>query len=449
MRFRGGWVLLLIVIFARCGIATPTITPAQLDQIHADIQAALVMFDITGAAFTLVWPDGVYTAGFGSTHAQTITAVAPDSRFAVASAIKPIATAWIHQQLIANHLSWQTRLADLWPRLDLGAAGDLTLSDIIGQTSGYPRDDWVWIGRDLSPHDLALHLRESAPIAPTGRLFTYHNVLFALALRGVENHTGTSFMFNPATVTGHERTLSGDILPVEASPPSHSVMSVVLDAGLSANDAAGLLKMLLAQPNLFNTPTISASGAACCPLGSDIRYGRGLFIENYHGLTLWLHDGEGIGFTSVILLDPARRVGIFIVANHGQADAFIHAVRYHVLERLYGLPPTASSILHPHWERDMATQRAMAHRAIAPQPADMAFMGDYGSDTRLDWDSRQGLTLQRGHFVWRLRTLAAGYAVFDHGPMIGQSVDLVCADGQRRIVSGQTVLGIGTPCRNP
>jgi CubicO group peptidase (beta-lactamase class C family) len=439
--------LLIVWVFILSGcrvVGHLDISLAQ--QIELDIQAALGIFDIPGAAFALVWPDGIYTAGLGFADLTSRQPVTSESHFAVASMIKPVAGAWIADQLRVANLTWETRLQNLWPTLDLGIAGDVTIAQAIHQTSGYLRDDWVWIGRDLSVEDLAVLVRQSMPIAPAGQVFTYNNVLFALTLRGIEAYTGAPFPIFSPDVTGYDRSLDGELIPLTDNVRQAGMMSVILEAGISATDAVTMLTTLLDDENVFAAQTTNAVGAECCPLGADVRYGRAIFVEQYMGVTLWLHDGDGLGFTSVMVLDPASKIGIFITANRGGADDFIHAVRYSIIERSYGIVPTAMTVMRERWERDVVAQQDLALRAILPPESDSAFVGDYETDMGLTWMTQRGLTLYRGSFSWRLRSLAPSYAVFDHGPLIGHSVDLVCVDRRRRIVSGEIILGIGDKC---
>lgn len=446
MSLKRGFVFWLIITLVGCGQPVGKLTPSLATQLHRDIQAALDTFEITGAAFALVWPEGEYTAGFGVADVHTGEPITTDSRFAVASAIKPLAGAWIAARLDGGDLTWDTPLSALWPEVDLGTAGTVTLQQAVHQTSGFPRDDWAWLGRDLAVKDLASLVRQSSPILPVGHHFTYHNILFVLALRGVEAQTDSVFPIFTPTVTGHDRGLDGRLISLPMQSHQHRAMSVVLDAGVSASDAVNILRLLLADEGIFNAGTVLATGAACCPLGTMVRYGRGIFIEQYAGVTLWVHDGEGIGFSSAVMLDPVSKIGFFIMANRGNADEFIHAMRYLVIERAYGLAPSGVVAMQNHWEREKLTQQALINQAILPVESDGQFAGNYQPDMVLAWESQNGLTLHRGQFSWRLRALNTGQLIFDHGPLIGQFVDLVCANHQRRIVSGQSVLGIGDKC---
>jgi len=440
-------VLLLVVwLLTSCGGGVGVLNDAKAESLALEIEAALAEFDVPGAAFALVWPDGEYMAGFGVADIAGRQPVTPDSRFAVASAIKPAAALWIDERVQSGAIRWDMPLSKLWPELDLGDAGAITLAQAVGQTSGYPREDWAWIGRELSAADLAALMRESAPVASAGRVFTYHNVVFALALRGVEAYTGETFPIYPPDVTGYDRALDGRLIPLSETAHQAGAMSVILDAGLSASESIEMIRALLADDSLFTAETVSAAGAACCPLGAGVRYGRGMFTEQYAGVRVWLHDGDGLGYTAAIMLDPAAGIGVFIAANRGNADEFIHALRYAVIEYAYGFMPSGAVAMRDRWAREAASQRDLARRAIPPIDSDSAFAGDYRSDLRLGWDAENGLTVYRGVFTWRLRSLAPGYAVVDHGSLIGQAIDLVCVGGVRRIVSSGTVLGEGDSC---
>lgn len=423
---------------------------AMFDQTDAarmirEVEAALAVFDVPGAALAVVWPGGEYAGGFGLSDPASGQSVTPDSRFAVASAIKPLAAAWVEAQVRAGVVTWETTLGDLWPDLALGDAATLTLTDMVYQRSGYPREDWPWLGRDLSPAALADALRTAQPIAPRGRAFTYHNVLFALMLRGLEQRTGRAFPVTPVDVTGHDRALDGRLIPVSPSARQPGMMSVVLDAGLSASEAVPMLRALLADPHLTEGRTVAADRAACCPLGTGVRYGRGVFRENYGGVMVWTHDGYGIGTTTAVMLDPAAGFGLFITANRSGASEFVHAVRYLALEYAYDLEPTALAALSAEWARTRDAHSALAARALPHQP-DPALLGEYSGAVQVVAAPSGEMFLLRGVYGWALLPLDDGQAVFASGPIIGQTLDGVCVEGVRRLVSGGAVLAQGGVC---
>lgn len=434
------WVLVLTGCSGR-GVFDQT----DATRLIREIEAALAVFDVPGAAVTVVWPGGEYAAGFGLSDPASGQAVTPESRFAVASAIKPLAAAWVEAQVRAGTVTWETTLGALWPGLALGDAATLTLTDVLYQRTGYPREDWPWLGRDLSPAALADALRATQPIAPRGRDFTYNNVLFTLALRGLERQTGRAFPVSPADVTGHDRALDGRLIPVSTSARQPGVMSVVLDAGLSASEAVPMLRALLADPNLTEGRTVAADRAACCPLGTGVRYGRGVFREQYNGVMVWTHDGYGIGTTAAVMLDPAAGFGLFIAANRSGASEFVHAVRYLALEYAYDLEPTAVAALAAEWARTREAQFALAARAKPHQP-DPALLGEYSDDVQVVAAPNGEMFLLRGVYGWALLPLDAGQALFASGPLIGQTLDGVCVEGVRRLVSGGSVLAQGGAC---
>ncbi|MCU0464566.1 MAG: beta-lactamase family protein [Anaerolineae bacterium] len=435
-----GWALVLTGCSGRA-----TFDRHDAARLVGEVEAALAVFEVPGAALAVVWSDGEYSGGLGLSDPVTDQAVTSDSRFAVASAIKPLVAAWIEAQVSAGTVTWETTLGELWPDLALGDAATLSLIDVVYQRSGYPREDWLWLGRDLSPSALADALRTVLPIAPRGRTFTYHNVLFALALRGLKQRTGRAFPVNPPDVTGHDRALDGRLIPVSESARQPGVMSVVLEAGLSASEAVPMLRALLVAPNLTEGRTVAADWAACCPLGTGVRYGRGLFREQYGGVLIWIHDGYGIGSTAAVMLDPAAGFGLFIAANRSEASEFVHAVRYAALEYAYDLKPTAVAALTAQWARTRDAQFALAGRALPHRP-DPALLGEYSGGVQLVAAPSGDMSLLRGVYRWALLPLDEGQAVFASGPLIGQTLDGVCVEGVRRLVSGGAVLAQGGAC---
>lgn len=316
----------------------------SLDPLRAEIVADAEALALPGGAVVVVDHGETWVWAFGTSDADRQTAVDRDTLFSAGSVAKPLAAYWIDRQRFHTNLT----LGELWPELDLGSAGSITVAQALDQASGFARDDAAWIGRTLSPDDAAGVLREATPVAAPGERFTYNSVVFAFAVHGAARRLGVEIPWMPGsgpTATPHELTLTGDVLAVE--PFDHGMMSVAVDVHVSAAQLAALLPELSTWASDTGARRLSADAAerSCCPLGRSLRYANGWFIEQFEGYDVYSHQGSAIGGTAVVMVVPELGLGAAVLVNRDHAESFVHAVRYKIVLRALGRDSRQADVL--------------------------------------------------------------------------------------------------------
>jgi CubicO group peptidase (beta-lactamase class C family) len=103
-------------------------------------------------------------------------------------------------------------------------------------------------------------------------------------------------------------------------------------------------------------------------------YALGWFVQDYEGETVWMHTGSIDGMSAIIGLLPARRVGVYVLANLDHAE-LRHALMYKVFDLYNGKPPRDwSAELHAVYDsvarQARATEREReSRRATGTHPS--------------------------------------------------------------------------------
>jgi CubicO group peptidase (beta-lactamase class C family) len=115
---------------------SPTLTPELLADLDAMVPAAMITFDVPGAAIALM-QDGqfVYAKGFGVRNLTTGQPFTPDSVFRIASTIKSMTAMLVAMQVYAGLFEWDTPVQTIYPDFQLPTP-DLTSSITVRQLMG-------------------------------------------------------------------------------------------------------------------------------------------------------------------------------------------------------------------------------------------------------------------------------------------------------------------------
>lgn len=156
--------------------------------LQRQVQAAIDELVASGAEDGLqvaVLHDGrvVVDAVAGLADARTEEPVAPDTLFFAASTGKGVATSVAHVLVERGELSYDQRVADVWPEFGAHGKDDVTLRDVLLHAAGVPG---LW--PQIQPADLADWYRVCAFVAdqppwwPPGTQTGYHALTFGFVL---------------------------------------------------------------------------------------------------------------------------------------------------------------------------------------------------------------------------------------------------------------------------
>jgi len=339
---------------------TESLPPARVKQTIADYQRWLNRVAERHAVAGLVTAmviDGkvVYEGTIGYADAATKEPVTPETVFRLASLSKAFATAITGLLVDDGVLSWDTKLVDVLPYFklkDMQAASQATVSDILGQRLGLPRNTYDnMLEGDIPYEELVRKLDEVNLVCGVGQCYGYQNVAFGMISDVVLARTGDFFyrqvdkrIFYPLGMTTasygraalesskswarpHRATSRGWI-PFE---PSETYYRVAPAAGVNAS-LRDMEKWLIAQMgerqdvlptsllDTLHTPGVATpSELHATPWRrarlTDAHYALGWRVYEYGGETLVFHAGAVAGYRTMIGFFPKYHAGVVTLWN--------------------------------------------------------------------------------------------------------------------------------------
>src|SRR5579863_3049988 len=324
---------------------------------------------IPGAVLGIWADEREILAARGVLNRATRVRVSTDSVFQVGSITKLCSATMIMQLMDAGLLSLDTTVAQALPGLRLGTADlahQVTVAHLLTHTSGIDGDIFTDTGRGDDCVERYVGLLDRASSAfPPGSAYSYCNSGWVLLGRIIEVIDGRSWDASlaerlcaplelPQTVTlpedairhrvavGHRRggvpvrswglpRSVGPACLITAAP--HDLLTFArfhLDGGL-APDGKRLLSeasvTAMQQPRAA-IPDISTPGAAI---------GLGWRVYRWGGHTIIGHDGDTIGQSAYLRVDPRTRVAMCLLTNSGQSTSLKQAVFAEVFGTLVGV----------------------------------------------------------------------------------------------------------------
>jgi beta-lactamase class C len=342
----------------------------DFNRVEARAEALMHRRDMIGLGIAVV-EDGqlAFVKTYGETKADSGDKVLPTTLFRWASVSKGVAAtmaALLDQQ---HKLSLNDPVAK-WSRsirLPKGNEQVATLADAISHRLGIVKnayDDRLEEGID--PAEIRGSFGPLFPMCPPGTCFAYQNVGYDLIHEAIEKATGKSYdqaarslLFGPLGMTSASTTREGLItakswaqphngrrtLPVEESyyrvPAAGGVNSSIIDLGIWMRAQMGGAPSVLNQDLLFtlHVPRVQTPRRAQADYDQIQKggtYGLGFRQSDYEGHHLVGHRGAVSGYRSMILFDPAEKVGVAILWNSQSVKPTGMALE--ILDQYYGRP---------------------------------------------------------------------------------------------------------------
>jgi len=334
--------------------------------------------DAVAGLATAVVVDGkvVFEGTIGYANARTKQPVTPETVFRLASLSKAFATAITGLLVDDGKLDWTTRLIDVLPYFklkDMDSASRATISDILGQRLGLPRNTYDHMLEGDTPYEeLVRKLDEVDMVCGVGQCYGYQNVAFSMIGDVVYSRTGDFFyrlvdkrLFHPlgmATASYGRAALESSkswARPHHASSrgwvpfePNETYYRVAPAAGVNAS-LRDMEKWLIAQMGYrqdvlpdalldvlhapgISTPVELRSTPWRRARLKDAHYALGWRVYDYAGETLIYHAGAVAGYRTMIGFFPKYHAGVVTLWN--SAGPTPSGLMPMVLDELLGLP---------------------------------------------------------------------------------------------------------------
>ncbi|GJM12129.1 MAG: hypothetical protein DHS20C12_05320 [Pseudohongiella sp.] len=232
---------------------------------------------IPGVALAIVSREGImHMQTWGVRSIDTRLAVETDSVFRIASMSKTFAGASAALLVDQHYQSWDTKLTDLFPSMNLGtrrSSSDITLKHVVSHSTGLMPHSYSNLLDDGVSYD---RIKPSFPKIPTvckpGECYGYQNVVFSIIADVVEESTGNSY----------EEFIYEQIF----KPLGMVTASVGMDAYLESDDATqphrrsrGAWRTTSTNPAYYSVAPASGINASIFDMSMWVRANLGAFPE--------------------------------------------------------------------------------------------------------------------------------------------------------------------------
>ncbi len=354
---------------------------AMAADLRAFIADALEGLNVPGAAVAIV-QDGrvVFAEGFGTTGEGAVNA---DTVFLIASLSKSMTTLAMAQAVDEGVFTWDTPVVEVLPTFavaDPDVTQSITMENLVCACSGVPRRDFEIILNTLSAEEMIDSLATFEFFTDFGEAFQYSNQLVAAAgyltalARGGTLETLNedfadmleAFLFEPLGMTRSTLRMGDlDTLGNVAQPHGQSleglqrfdlsgeewVTSIAPSGGVwsTVNDMARYLLMEIGTGELGGVRVVSAENLAKTwqsqiQINATLEYGLGWILGEYAGNPLIFHDGNALGYTSVMGFLPEQGVGVVVLANAAYSP-LPNLAMTRALELIYDQPDETTAAL--------------------------------------------------------------------------------------------------------
>jgi CubicO group peptidase (beta-lactamase class C family) len=442
------------------------ITAGWLAEFTAYVEEARRHFGIPGAALTIVRDNQIVLAqGFGVRKLGENAPVTPETIFGIGSTSKAMNSMLLATLVEEGVLDWDQLVIEIWPDFRLSdqfAASQIRVRDLLNMSSGVPRSDLQWSGVGFTAEEVMMALEDLPVVAPRGQRFQYNNQMVAtggyiaaLAAGGEYGHLAEAYarllqervfepvgmdsaslsieaaQANPNHATPHDFTLAGEVLPTYF----HADPGLAPAGGINTN-VMDLARFLLTQLNRGTAPDGARVVSAAHLVETwqpqveafqDTAYALGWFVETYQDVELIWHDGDVLGFKSLLIFIPEARVGLALVTNRTISYGFSNTIRYRLVELLYGLKVEAGLQYKEQWTNFIgALPNIRAPLEASPEPAEVAaYLGQYSAGWQVEQRADGTLWTVRGPYQWQLLAAGNGQFIINNGFGITSELNFV------------------------
>ncbi len=403
------------------GRTANTMDASRLRLLETFLRDAMSRAQVPGAAIAIVAGNKVvFEKGFGVRELGKKAPISPKTLFMIGSTTKSLTTLMMAKLVDEGKFGWDTPASQILPSFALGDA-DVTRKVLMRHTvcacTGLPRQDLEFLFEyaNATPEDRIASMKSMKPTTGFGETFQYSNTMVAaggyiaahalaadkklgpayddamqLRVFGPLGMASTTVDFSRAQAREHASPhaenlkLETTAFPVRgeeavvAIRPAGAAWSTVGDMARylmlelsKGRDPKG--KVIVSETNLLKRrePQIKITDKES--------YGLGLFVENDHGIALVHHGGNNLGFTSDLYFMPEHGVGVVLLTNAGDANAFRDSVRRRVIELLFDAKEEAATALEFRLKRRRDSYaKELANVALEPELAwSKSLVGDY------------------------------------------------------------------------
>jgi CubicO group peptidase (beta-lactamase class C family) len=363
----------------------------ELDVLAAESMAE---WKVPGLAIAVVHNgETAFLKAYGQRDVEAGLPVTTRTQFTICSITKTFTATGLAMLVDEGRLDWAKPVRDYIPEFRLHdpiATDRITVRDLLCHHSGLPRHDWIWMPGGLSRAQMLAAMRYIEPSRDVRTDFQYNNLGYNAAAIVAERASGLGWEdFTRARLTeplGMSVTFTTEDLAAAddaAAPysmhrdqrqrtrlwPIHTTAAGAINTSITA--IADWMKFLLGEgefkgarllsPALvreLQAPRVHAGAPGFAEFGHS-HYGLGFGSFTYRGEPVVGHSGGWIGWSTLMRMMPARKLGVAVFSNLGGAPVPSILIN-HVFDRVCGNEPV------PWLDR----LRDLRRKALAQQEVD-------------------------------------------------------------------------------
>ncbi|MCR9180525.1 MAG: beta-lactamase family protein [Erythrobacteraceae bacterium] len=367
-------ILVIVSAFASYPAVAQDKTDHELDDLSDDITFMATKYGAPGVSVSVIADDKIiYTYTMGHADLETARPVEHETQFGIGSVVKSFTSALIGQLASEGKLDLDASPAEYVPGLEFGDAGlsrDLTIRNLLSQTSGLPNiDGSTTFFPPETQAELAPRLVNFPASCRVGDCWAYNNLNFIMLDMVAESVTGqskttliTERLFAPIGMAGSlsatEQFMASRNAAVGYVSRSGKMERTAVErlfgehAYATAPDMARWLGMWMSDGQTAEAkivPTDYAKQAlsmqaienGSVPDADEpniylFGYGYGWQIKSVEGNYAVHHGGNENGFSTHVMMVPAKNIGIVVLTNQ-QDSVLPYVVTDMIMRKMLGL----------------------------------------------------------------------------------------------------------------
>jgi CubicO group peptidase (beta-lactamase class C family) len=400
---------------------------ALISDLQKYVLALMKEYKVPGVAMVLVQGDKiVYARGMGVRDLETKAPVTTQTLFGIASTTKSMTAIMIASLVDEGIIAWDTPLTDILPSFALSnpeITKKMTFRHTLCMCSSVPEHkEAITVQYSEMTAEDVIEMMATVPLSGTfEHTFNYSTpmvavggYLAALADGGEYGDLMRAYadvmqerLFDPTGMTSSTFSIEEVVTSGDYATPYYSSLAGVkalppeLDGGIfmpmapggalwsTADDLGKYLIMLLNDgvaengKRVVSAENLSYLWQPQVAIDSQVSYGLGWYVEDYHGLTVIHHCGGSAGFSSELVVIPGLDIGFALLTNQmDQVKPIGRMTTYRLLEML-----TDSEQIYDQQVRERArdidkqllTLSLVTRKTVDPDKI-APFLGSYHND---------------------------------------------------------------------
>jgi CubicO group peptidase (beta-lactamase class C family) len=449
-------LLMTVPLWAQQGL------PADLDQYVA---RSMKTFEVPGMALAIV-KDGkvVLLKGYGVRKLGETTPVDENTLFGIGSNTKAFTAAARATLVDERKISWDDRVYERlkgFEMYDPYVSKEMRIRDLLCHRSGLglgEGDLMFWPHTTFTRDDVVYRLRFLKSATSFRTTYAYNNLMFVTAGQVVAEVSGKSWdeylrekIFVPLGMKNTNTSAStfkeganwaaphskveGNLQPIpvenlDNAGPAGSINSSVADMSKWALLQLNRGKIPGKERRIFSEQSSNDMWAQQMivpvrPVPDELKnlqahfsgYGLGWGLRDYKGRKLVSHSGGVAGYVTRVMLVPEENLGIVILTNAEEDQAF-ESVLYHVLDAYLGGPTqdyiAAFKTLEDKERKEADETMSKAAQARAAESKPSLPLEKYAGDYSDPWYGKVAIRPESGSLVLNFERTEKGLADLQH-----------------------------------